>query len=96
MRSLKYHPIKYYYDQGIRVTLDTDNRLISDTTLTKEFHLAHKLFGFGLRDFREMTITAMKSAFLSHNKRKQMIKSIAEELENEFGLMPEFISQVGA
>ena len=96
VRSLKYHPIKYYYDQGIRVTLNTDNRLISDTTLTKEFHLAHKLFGFGLRDFREMTITAMKSAFLSHNKRKQMIKSIAEELENEFGLMPEFISQVGA
>jgi len=38
----------------------------------------------------------MKSAFLSYKERKKMIKEIAEELENEFGLMPEFISQVGA
>ena len=95
VRSLKHHPIKFYYDQGIRVTLNTDNRLISDTTLTDEFLLAHQLFGFGLHDFREMTITAMKSAFLSYYARKQMIKSIAEELENEFGLMPEFVANAG-
>ena len=93
VHSLKHHPIKYYYNQGIRVTLNTDNRLISNTTLTKEFLLAHKLFGFGLHDFREFTITAMKSAFLPYKERKQMIKEIAEELENEFGLMPEFIEQ---
>ena len=93
IRSLKYHPLKYYYDQGIRVTINTDNRLMSGTTLTKEFLLAHKLFGFKLHDFREMIIMAMKSAFLPYAERKQMIRGIADELEQEFGLMPEFIEQ---
>ena len=91
IRSLKYHPLKYYYDQGIRVTLNTDNRLMSGTTLTKEFLLAHKLFGFKLHDFREMIIMAMKSAFLPYGERKQMIRNIADELEQDFSLMPEFI-----
>ena len=91
--SLEEHPFKYYYDRDIRVTLNTDNRLMSDTTLTNEFYLAHKLFGLTLHDFRKLTITAIKSSFLSHGKRKKMIRSIAEELENKFGLMPEFIAQ---
>ena len=93
IRSLKYHPLKYYYDQGIRVTINTDNRLMSGTTLTKEFLLAHKLFGFKLHDFREMIIMAMKSAFLPYAERKQMIRGIADELEQEFSLMPEFIER---
>ena len=93
IRSLKYHPLKYYYDQGIRVTINTDNRLMSGTTLTKEFLLAHKLFGFKLHDFREMIIMAMKSAFIPYAERKQLIREIADELEQDFGLMPEFIEQ---
>ncbi len=93
IRSLKYHPLKYYYDQGIRVTINTDNRLMSGTTLTKEFLLAHKLFGFKLHDFREMIIMAMKSAFIPYAERKQMIRKIADELEQKFGLMPEFIER---
>jgi adenosine deaminase len=91
--SLKEHPFKFYYDRNIRVTLNTDNRLISNTTLTKEFYLAHKLFDLSLHDFRKLTITAMKSSFLPYNQRKNMIRSIAEELEDDFGLMPEFINQ---
>ena len=93
IRSLKHHPIKYYYDNGIRVTLNTDNRLMSGTTLTDEFKIAKQLFGFGLHDFREITITAMKSAFLHYAARKKMIRNIAEELESEFGIMPAYIEQ---
>ncbi len=93
VRSLKYHPFKFYYDLGIRVTLNTDNRLMSGITLTDEFMLAHTLFGLGLHDFREITIVAMKSAFMRYEERRSMIKSIAEELESEFGLMPEYIEQ---
>ena len=91
--SLQHHPMKYYYDQGIRVTLNTDNRLISDTTLTKEFALARDLFGFTLHDFREITIVAMKSAFLPHIARRAMIKNIADEFETEFKILPEYIEQ---
>ena len=93
VRSLKQHPIRYYYDRGIRVTLNTDNRLMSDTTLTKEFGVARDIFNFSLHDFREVTIIAMKSAFLPHLERKQMIKNITTEMESEFGILPEFIKR---
>jgi len=96
VRSLKQHPFRFYYDQGIRVTLNTDNRLMSDTTLTKEFGLARDLFDFTLHDFREVTIIAMKAAFLPHKERKEMIQSIANELESEFGILPEYIEQKAA
>ncbi len=96
VRSLKQHPFRFYYDQGIRVTLNTDNRLMSDTTLTKEFGLARDLFDFTLHDFREVTIIAMKAAFLPHQERKEMIQSIANELESEFRILPEYIEQKAA
>ncbi len=91
VKSLRSHPAKYYYDKGLRITLNTDNRLMSNTDLTNEFALAHKHFGFDLYDFREITITAAKSAFLPYTDRKNLIRSIADELEGDFGLMPEFI-----
>ena len=70
--------------------INTDNRLMSDTTLTKEFCIARDLFNFKLHDFREVTITAMKAAFLPHLERKKMIKDIAFELESNFGILPEY------
>ena len=91
VRSLKQHPLRYYYDKGIRVTLNTDNRLISNTSLTKEFCLARDLFDFQLYDFREITIVAMKASFLPHIERKLMIKNITQEFENNFGILPEFV-----
>lgn len=93
IRSLKYHPIKYYYDQGIRVTLNTDNRLMSGTTLTDEFKLANSLFGFSLHDFREFTVMAAKSAFMPHKNRVQLLHDISVEMEQEFNLEPEFIER---
>ncbi|MBT3591025.1 MAG: adenosine deaminase [Candidatus Marinimicrobia bacterium] len=93
IRSLKYHPIKFYYEQGIRVTLNTDNRLMSGTTLTDEFKLANDLFRFSLHDFREFTVMAAKSAFMPHLKRVELLHNIAEEMEQEFNLEPEFIDR---
>ena len=90
VRSLYYHPFKYYYQKGMRVTLNTDNRLISDTSLTKEFLLANRLYQFSLNDFREITIIAMKSAFLRYQDRIKMIKAIADEFEDKFGLYGDF------
>ena len=91
IRSLYYHPLKYYYQKGMRVTLNTDNRLISHTTLTEEFLLAHRLYQFSLNDFREITIIAMKSAFLRHKDRVKMTKAIAGEFEDSFGLYRDFV-----
>ncbi len=44
--SLREHPLRRYFDAGLVVTLNTDNRLISGTTLTDEYWLAHQHLGF--------------------------------------------------
>jgi adenosine deaminase len=58
------------------VTLNTDNRLMSDTTMTKEFEAAATTFGLTLNDFEIITINAMKSAFLPYDQRCKFIYSV--------------------
>ena len=56
--------------------LNTDNRLMSDTTLTREFAVAAETFGLSLDDFEKLTINAMKSAFLPYDQRCHFIYSV--------------------
>ncbi len=86
VRSLREHPFKYYYEQGIRVTLNTDNRLVSNTTLSAEYLVAQRTFGLTLNDFREIIINGFKSSFLSHQQRSELIAKVVDELESEFGI----------
>lgn len=83
--SLKEHPFKFYFDKRLRVTLNTDNRLISNTTLTQEYQLAIDNFALSPQDVRTIIINGFKSAFLPHGKRRELIKSVVDELESEFG-----------
>jgi adenosine deaminase len=73
--SLAEHPFKILYREKFRVTLNTDNRLMSSTTMTKEFEAAAETFGLTLADFEKITINAMKSAFLPYNERIDFIYS---------------------
>jgi adenosine deaminase len=75
-RSLSEHPFKILYQEKFRVTLNTDNRLMSDTTMTKEFEAARDTFGLRLEDFEKITINAMKSAFLPYDRRCDFIYSV--------------------
>jgi adenosine deaminase len=75
-RSLSEHPFKILYQEKFRVTLNTDNRLMSDTTMTKEFEAAGDTFGLSLEDFEKITINAMKSAFLPYDQRCDFIYSV--------------------
>jgi adenosine deaminase len=82
--SLDDHPFSVYYRNNFRVLLCTDNRLMSDTTLTKELDLAVKYFGLTLRDIEKLTINAMKSAFVHYDER---IKIIYDILKPRFAAM---------
>jgi adenosine deaminase len=75
-RSLEEHPFKIFFQAKFRVTLNTDNRLMSDTSMTKEFQAASETFGLGLDDFEKLTINAMKSSFLPYDKRIDFIYSV--------------------
>jgi adenosine deaminase len=76
VRSMAEHPFKLYYDRGFRVTLNTDDRLMSDTSMTKEFSIAVQEFGLGVRDLEKITINAMKSAFLQFDGRLRLIYEV--------------------
>jgi len=82
--SMSKHPFKYYIDERIRVTLNTDNRLISNTSLSKEYEIAINNFNLNENEIRTIIINGFKSAFLSHNKRRELIRQVADELESEF------------
>jgi adenosine deaminase len=74
--SLEQHPFKILYQQKFRVTLNTDNRLMSDTSMTKEFAAAATAFGLTIGDFEKITINAMKSAFLPYGQRCDLIYNV--------------------
>ena len=76
VRSVSEHPFKILYQAKFRVTLNTDNRLMSDTTMTKEFEAAAETLGLTLEDFEKITINAMKSAFLPYDQRCDLIYSV--------------------
>ena len=75
-RSLEEHPFRIFYKEKFRVTLNTDNRLMSDTSMTKEFEAAANTFGLTVDDFEKLTINAMKSAFLPYDRRINFIYSV--------------------
>jgi len=74
--SVAEHPFKTFYQQKFRVMLNTDNRLMSNTNLTREFEVAAETFSLSLDDFEKLTINAMKSAFLPYDERIHFIYSV--------------------
>lgn len=74
--SLAEHPFKILYQEKFRVTLNTDNRLMSNTSMTQEFEAAAETFGLTLSDFERITINAMKSAFIPYDQRYDIIFSV--------------------
>ena len=75
-RSLAEHPIGLLRSLGFRVTVNTDNRLMSRTTLSRELHLLTEVFDYDIDDLRWLTVNAMKSAFLPFDERLALINQV--------------------
>ncbi|MDO8732849.1 MAG: adenosine deaminase [Actinomycetota bacterium] len=71
--SIAEHPIGLLRRLGFRVTVNTDNRLMSGTSMTHELELLVDAFHYGLDDLQWFTVNAMKSAFLPFDERLQII-----------------------
>jgi adenosine deaminase len=76
VKTLEEHPFAILYRYKFRVTLNTDDRLMSDTTMTKEFKVAQQVFKLGLDELEKITINSMKSAFIPYNRRIQIIYDV--------------------
>ena len=89
--TISKHPFKHYMDKKVRVTLNTDNRLISNTTLSNEYEIAINNFNLNENEIRTIIINGFKSAFQSHNERRELIRKIVDELEGEFNFSQHLI-----
>lgn len=74
--SIALHPITLLRRLRFRVTLNTDNRLMSDTSMSKEAALLRDEAGWTLEDLRWVTINAMKSAFIPFDERLALIDDV--------------------
>ena len=71
--SLEEHPFGMFFRRGFRVCLNTDDRLMSDTSMTKETTLATRLFNLSLGELEKLSLNAMKSAFTPFDERLKLI-----------------------
>ncbi len=76
--SVAAHPITMLKDLRFRVTVNTDNRLMSGTSMTREMQLLVDEAGWSLEDLRWATINAMKSAFLPFDERLALIDHVVK------------------
>ncbi|HUY47985.1 MAG TPA: adenosine deaminase [Streptosporangiaceae bacterium] len=74
--SIEEHPIGLLRQLSFRVTVNTDNRLMSGVTLSSEFAQLGEAFGYGWSDFEWLTINAMKSAFAHFDQRLKIINTV--------------------
>ena len=79
--SWETHPVDFYVDYGLRVTINTDNRLISDTSVTNELYQCHKHYGWSLQTIKEIIISGFKSAFMPYREKADLVAAVIKELE---------------
>ncbi|MDX2129186.1 MAG: adenosine deaminase [Chloroherpetonaceae bacterium] len=75
-KSFAEHPFGIFFKNKFRVTINTDNRLMSNTTLSEEYRIAHQFFGLSFEDLERLSINSMKSAFIPYSERVDMIYNV--------------------
>ncbi len=75
------HPLRLYFDQGVVVSLCTDNRLMSGTTVTNEYVMAHEHLGFTLEELKGIALMGFRSAFLHADEKAEMLDRVEGEME---------------
>jgi adenosine deaminase len=71
--NLKDHPVDFLFNKGVSLSINTDGRTISDTTLNKEYMLLNKEFNWLKNKFLEVNINAMKASFSSNEVKNRII-----------------------
>ena len=75
VQTLSTHPIRTYYQDGLRVCINTDNRTISDTTVTKEYMLLIEHLGFQQKDIYTLAKHGIKAAFMESKRQRSLLNT---------------------
>jgi adenosine deaminase len=96
--SYEAHPLRTYYDRGLKVVLNTDNRLMSGTTLTDEYEHAARQLDFTFDELCRVTMNGFESAFLPWPERAHLIERAERDIVNLRGhvLEPRVDTTAGA
>lgn len=86
--DLARHPLRLFYDVGVRCSLNTDNRLITDTTMTGELWLAHQHLGFSLEELKVIIVQGFKSAFLPYKEKRELLRRVNDAIAAITGSLP--------
>lgn len=81
VKELAAHPLKFYFDLGLRVTVNTDNRLITDTSVSKELWLVHTALGVPFRDIKSIILAGFKSSFQPFHEKQAALRRVVAELD---------------
>jgi adenosine deaminase len=81
VKNMRMHPLKRYFDLGLRVTINTDNRLITDTSVSKELWLAHTEMAVPFSDIKAMVLAGFKSSFLPFHEKQALMRQVSAELD---------------
>lgn len=82
------HPVRRYYDAGLNVVLNTDNRLMSGTTLTDEYAHAAAHLGFTPPELGRIALNGFESAFLPYREREALIQRARDAIATLTGARP--------
>ncbi len=78
-KNIKEHPIKKLYDENINITISTDNRTVSNTTLNDTYKILQNTFNFTKEDFIKMNQNAIKAAFISDKEKELLLKELINQ-----------------
>ena len=82
VESFDDHPVRLYYDEGMVVTLNTDNRLMSGTTVTEEYWRAHEHLDFTWDELCQVALFGFESGFLSYKEKQALVAEMAAEIDD--------------
>jgi adenosine deaminase len=74
------HPVAAFVEAGARVTINTDSRLISDTTVTDELARCHQHYGWTLETIKRVVLDGFHSAFLPYRDKVSLVAEVSREL----------------
>jgi adenosine deaminase len=80
VESYQEHPLRQYFDRGVNVVLNTDNRLMSGTTLTDEYMHAASTLGFTFDELSTIALNGFASAFIPWADRERLIADARREI----------------
>ncbi len=91
LKSIADHPVRRMIDEGLSVSIGTDNRLISDTTVSRELELVTKEAKLSRLQLRNLVVAGFKGSFFpgTHNQKRDFVRSVIDRFENlERKLLP--------